>query len=141
MPAASLCTYDAFLRHAPPIFATLGSRTHQCAVFRPPAGHNATRDRAQGGCYFNSVAVAARAVQAKTSARRILVLDWDIHWGRGTQEIFAGDEQILCLSLHREERWGGAGVSLGGLECPGLCWVWVFRSRVPWLAKHEAAGS
>lgn len=72
-----------------------------------PAGHNATRDRAQGGCYFNSVAVAARAVQAKTSARRILVLDWDIHWGRGTQEIFAGDEQVLCLSLHRDERWGG----------------------------------
>lgn len=78
----------------------------------PHAGHNATRDRAQGGCYFNSVAVAARAVQAKTSARRILVLDWDIHWGRGTQEIFAGDEQVLCLSLHRDERCG-AGRQLG----------------------------
>ncbi|XP_051823997.1 histone deacetylase 6 [Antechinus flavipes] len=71
------------------------------AIIRPP-GHHAERDAACGFCFFNSVAVAARHAQDMVGrALRILIVDWDIHHGNGTQHIFEEDPSVLYVSLHR----------------------------------------
>ncbi|XP_012585831.1 PREDICTED: histone deacetylase 6 isoform X2 [Condylura cristata] len=71
------------------------------AVVRPP-GHHAEPDAACGFCFFNSVAVAARHAQTISGhALRILIVDWDIHHGNGTQRIFEEDASVLYISLHR----------------------------------------
>jgi acetoin utilization deacetylase AcuC-like enzyme len=73
------------------------------------AGHHASYDRAQGGCYLNSVAVAARAAQASGAATRVMIVDWDVHFGQGTQSIFDQDDSVMYVSLHREDRWARQG--------------------------------
>jgi acetoin utilization deacetylase AcuC-like enzyme len=80
--------------------AVLDGRCHQgMGLWRPP-GHHACADRALGFCIFNHVAVAARHAQAR-GARRVLILDWDVHHGNGTQEIFESDPGVLYISLHQ----------------------------------------
>lgn len=69
------------------------------ALIRPP-GHHAESDRAGGFCLFNNVAVAARHAQAVYGARRILIVDFDVHHGNGTQHIFYDDPTVLFTSLH-----------------------------------------
>ncbi|XP_076800062.1 histone deacetylase 4-like isoform X2 [Clavelina lepadiformis] len=70
------------------------------ALVRPP-GHHAQKSLAMAFCYFNSVAVAARKLQAEAKMRRILIVDWDIHHCNGTQNIFYHDATVLVISLHR----------------------------------------
>jgi acetoin utilization deacetylase AcuC-like enzyme len=69
------------------------------ALVRPP-GHHAERERAGGFCLFNNVAIAARQAQAVHGIRRIMIVDYDVHHGNGTQDIFYDDENVLYLSTH-----------------------------------------
>ncbi|KAG6845885.1 hypothetical protein H0H87_000691 [Tephrocybe sp. NHM501043] len=73
------------------------------AIVRPP-GHHAEPDEHMGFCFFNNVAVAARVVQQLTPIKRILILDWDVHHGNGTQRAFNDDPSVLYISLHRYEQ-------------------------------------
>uniref|UniRef100_A0A8C4ZUK6 Histone deacetylase n=1 Tax=Gadus morhua TaxID=8049 RepID=A0A8C4ZUK6_GADMO len=107
------------------------------AVVRPP-GHHAEESTPMGFCYFNSVAIAARLLQQRLSVNRILIVDWDVHHGNGTQQAFYDDPNVLYLSIHRyddgnffpgsgapDEVGSGAGVGFnvnvaftGGLDPP-----------------------
>ncbi|KAF7288691.1 hypothetical protein HMN09_01375100 [Mycena chlorophos] len=73
------------------------------AIVRPP-GHHAEPEEHMGFCFFNNVAVAARVVQQKTPLKKILILDWDVHHGNGTQRAFNEDPSVLYISIHRYER-------------------------------------
>jgi acetoin utilization deacetylase AcuC-like enzyme len=75
---------------------------------RPP-GHHAERARAMGFCLFNNVAVAAAHAIAECGAERVLVLDWDVHHGNGTEEIFAGSDEVLYVSIHQSPLYPGTG--------------------------------
>ncbi|KAM9494890.1 histone deacetylase 5 isoform 4-T4 [Clarias gariepinus] len=70
------------------------------AVVRPP-GHHAEESTAMGFCFFNSVAVTAKLLQQKLGVAKILIVDWDIHHGNGTQQAFYNDPNVLYISLHR----------------------------------------
>lgn len=74
-------------------------RSAFCAI-RPP-GHHATPGKAMGFCIVNSVAVAARVAQKHHGIGRVLILDWDVHHGNGTQDAFYEDPSVLFISLHR----------------------------------------
>lgn len=69
------------------------------ALLRPP-GHHAERDRISGFCLFNNVAAAVRHAQARYNLRRIMILDYDVHHGNGTQDIFYDDDSVLFISTH-----------------------------------------
>ncbi|XP_031180001.1 histone deacetylase 7-like [Sander lucioperca] len=70
------------------------------AVVRPP-GHHANHSSPLGFCFFNSVAIAAKQLQHKLNVSKILIVDWDVHHGNGTQEAFYNDPSVLYISLHR----------------------------------------
>uniref|UniRef100_A0A4W4FMZ1 Histone deacetylase n=1 Tax=Electrophorus electricus TaxID=8005 RepID=A0A4W4FMZ1_ELEEL len=70
------------------------------AVVRPP-GHHAEESTPMGFCYFNSVAIAAKLLQQRLNVSKILIVDWDVHHGNGTQQAFYNDPNVLYLSLHR----------------------------------------
>ncbi|XP_041117441.1 histone deacetylase 4-like isoform X1 [Polyodon spathula] len=70
------------------------------AVVRPP-GHHAEESTPMGFCYFNSVAIAAKLLQQRLNVSKILIVDWDVHHGNGTQQAFYDDPNVLYLSLHR----------------------------------------
>ncbi|NXW42917.1 HDA10 deacetylase, partial [Nyctiprogne leucopyga] len=72
------------------------------ALVRPP-GHHSQRNAANGFCLFNNVAIAAEYVKLKYGLQRILIVDWDVHHGQGTQYIFAEDPSVLYFSWHRYE--------------------------------------
>ena len=78
------------------------------ALVRPP-GHHATRTDAMGFCLFNNVAIAARVAVQKHGLERVLIVDFDVHHGNGTQDIFYADAQVVYVSTHQYPLYPGTG--------------------------------
>ncbi|HUT53050.1 MAG TPA: histone deacetylase, partial [bacterium] len=85
-----------------------GSVSNAFALFRPP-GHHAERDRAMGFCLFNNVAVAAHHAMNQHGLKRVLIADWDLHHGNGTQSAFYPDPRVLYFSTHQFPYYPGSG--------------------------------
>ena len=78
------------------------------AFIRPP-GHHAEKDTAAGFCVFNNIAIGAMHAIAKYNLKRILIVDWDLHHGNGTQHSFYGDQRVLYFSTHQYPYYPGTG--------------------------------
>lgn len=85
-----------------------GAAANGFALVRPP-GHHAERDYAKGFCLFNNVAVAAAFALAELGLKRILIVDWDLHHGNGTQNTFYQTDQVLYFSTHMYPYYPGSG--------------------------------
>lgn len=88
-----------------------------CAV-RPP-GHHAEADTAKGFCFLNTVAIAARYIQQQYGVQRVLIVDWDVHHGNGTQHAFYDDASVLFFSTHQFPFYPGTGRATETGEGPG----------------------
>ncbi|ESW62426.1 MAG: histone deacetylase [Rhodobacter sp. CACIA14H1] len=90
-----------------------GDIANAYALTRPP-GHHCLPDRPNGFCLLANIAIAIRAAQAATPARRFAVIDWDVHHGNGTEAIFLDDPEVLTISLHQDRNYptdtGGADI-------------------------------
>ncbi|MBI2361570.1 MAG: histone deacetylase [Deltaproteobacteria bacterium] len=91
------------------------------ALVRPP-GHHALKDRGMGFCLFNTVAIGAHHLKRRYGAKRILVMDWDVHHGNGTQEAFDRDASVLYVSTHQYPFYPGTGAAeeVGAQEGEGF---------------------
>ncbi|HUA47803.1 MAG TPA: histone deacetylase [Solirubrobacteraceae bacterium] len=78
------------------------------SAHRPP-GHHATRTRGMGFCLFNNIAVAAQHALDARDLERVMILDWDVHHGNGTNDIFHGSDQVLFVSIHQSPLYPGTG--------------------------------
>jgi acetoin utilization deacetylase AcuC-like enzyme len=106
-------SYDAALMAAGGVVRAVeavwsGEIGNAFALVRPP-GHHATPTRSMGFCLFNNVAVAAQAALAQDGVERVLIVDFDVHHGNGTEEIFAGCADVLYVSTHQYPFYPGTG--------------------------------
>jgi acetoin utilization deacetylase AcuC-like enzyme len=85
-----------------------GTASTGVSGLRPP-GHHAEHERAMGFCFFGNVAVAAERARSAHGASRVLILDWDVHHGNGTEAIFASDPGVLFVSIHQWPLYPGTG--------------------------------
>jgi acetoin utilization deacetylase AcuC-like enzyme len=97
----ALAAVDAIMR---------GEVEHAFCAVRPP-GHHAEAAHAMGFCLFNNVAIAARYIQKHYRASRVLIVDWDVHHGNGTQHSFEQDPSVLFFSAHQFPHYPGTGRS------------------------------
>jgi acetoin utilization deacetylase AcuC-like enzyme len=103
---ASETTYEAALLAAGAAIEAV--RVNGFALARPP-GHHATREHAMGFCFFNNVAIAARFAQTELGVERIAIVDWDVHHGNGTEDVFLDDPSVFYVSLHQWPLYPGTG--------------------------------
>lgn len=85
-------------------------------IVRPP-GHHAEAEEAMGFCYFNTVAIAAKQILKNPEMRKILIVDWAIHHGNGTQKFFYDDPRVLYISIHRHDNGNFYPGTGGSIEC------------------------
>ena len=97
---------------------TDGRARNAFAAVRPP-GHHALPDRSMGFCLVNNVAIAARYLQQRHGVERVLILDWDIHHGNGTQDIFYDDPSVMYISSHATPFYPDTGRAEERGEGPG----------------------
>ena len=110
-------------------------------VVRPP-GHHAERNRAMGFCLFNNIAVAARWLREVKEIKRVAIIDWDVHHGNGTEDIFLDDPTVFYASIHQHPLYPGTGTKrLSGADntnvnvpmppgCDGTMWMKALREEV-----------
>ena len=96
-----------------------GRERQALCLVRPP-GHHALSDRAMGFCLINNIAIAARTATAELGIGRVLIVDWDVHHGNGTQAAFWDDPQVGFLSIHRWPFYPGSGAEDETGTGPGL---------------------
>jgi acetoin utilization deacetylase AcuC-like enzyme len=89
--------------------AVFSGQAHNAFLAMRPPGHHAEKDRAMGFCYFNTAAVAARHAQHVHGAERVAIMDFDVHHGNGTQDIFWSDASVLYASTHEMPLYPGTG--------------------------------
>jgi acetoin utilization deacetylase AcuC-like enzyme len=109
----SIASYDVALNAAGSMLeladqVMLGNADNGFALVRPP-GHHAEPAEAMGFCLFNNIAITARYLQKKYELERILILDWDVHHGNGTQHSFEHDPSVFYISLHQFPHYPGTG--------------------------------
>lgn len=78
------------------------------ALLRPP-GHHAEKNQGMGFCLFNNIAIAARILQKEYGLERIMIVDWDVHHGNGTQHVFEEEKEVLFFSVHQSPAYPGTG--------------------------------
>lgn len=106
-------SYDVALRAAGAVCDAVtrvvrGDHKHALCLVRPP-GHHAVHASAMGFCLFNNIAIGAQVATTELDLDRVLVIDWDVHHGNGTQDAFWQDEQIGFMSIHRFPFYPGTG--------------------------------
>jgi acetoin utilization deacetylase AcuC-like enzyme len=111
--AAVPATWEAALRAAGGAVALVdellgGAARVGVSALRPP-GHHAEPSQAMGFCFFGNVAVAASRARSAHGASRVLILDWDVHHGNGTEAMFAADPDVLFVSIHQWPLYPGTG--------------------------------
>jgi acetoin utilization deacetylase AcuC-like enzyme len=111
--AVSSASYEAAIYAAGAPLTTVdmimkGEEKNAFCLVRPP-GHHATPTRGMGFCLFNNVAIAAKYIQSKYQLEKILIVDWDVHHGNGTQDAFYSDPTVLYFSMHRYPFYPGSG--------------------------------
>ncbi|MCG8625860.1 MAG: histone deacetylase, partial [Proteobacteria bacterium] len=87
-----------------------GTVQNAFAMVRPP-GHHATPNQSMGFCLFNNIAIAARYLQREHGAGKVAIVDWDVHHGNGTQDIFYEDDSVFFFSIHQSPLYPGTGSS------------------------------
>ena len=98
-----------------------GAVANGFALVRPP-GHHSNADTAMGFCLFNNAAIAARDAQQRPGIERVAIVDWDVHHGNGTQDVFYDDPSVLFVSIHQDDLYPAGSGTLeqrGGPEAPG----------------------
>ena len=115
---AALCGVGASIAAVDDVF---GQTIDNAFVASRPPGHHAEENKAMGFCLFNNVAVCARHAQKKHSAERVAIIDWDVHHGNGTQDIFWDDKTVLYCSTHQMPLFPGSGSKYEAGEYNNIC--------------------
>ena len=91
--------------------AVLGGKVQNAFAFSRPPGHHVKPDKAMGFCVFNNVAIAVKYAQQRFQLKRILVIDFDVHHGNGTQKVFYTSPEVLYVSTHQSPHYPGSGAA------------------------------
>lgn len=112
--AATAETWDAARLAAGGMIAAIDSvakkEVDNAFVMERPPGHHATENQASGFCIFNNIAIGARYAVERLMMKRVLIVDWDVHHGNGTQQIFYDDDRVLYFSTHQSPAYPWTGL-------------------------------